>query len=171
MNIEIATKTSTQENLDQLTDLLIHCVDTGASVGWLPPMPRKTAVDYWQSKAEAVAEGSTVLLFAWEDERIVGTVQLALEQRANGIHRAEVQKLLVHTNYRRRGIAQQLMAEIEAHAAQHKRVLLFLDTRRGDASEKLYRKIGYAESGIIPNYVISEDGSLDDTVLYYKMLT
>jgi ribosomal protein S18 acetylase RimI-like enzyme len=102
------------------------------------------------------------------DGKIAGTVQLHLCKKPNGTHRAEVAKLMTHPDYRKKGIARQLMQDIEIRAKQEYRSLLVLDTREGDPSNLLYQSIGYMEAGRIPNFAQSETGELDTTVLYYK---
>lgn len=170
MRIEIASQTAAEQNLAQLNALLINNVDSGASIGWLPPLQESEAESYWRSRFVEIGAGSRVLLFAWEHERIIGSAQLGLEQRENGNHRAEVQKVMVHTDFRQRGIGRALMQRLEECARQHQRSLLFLDTRQGDPSEALYLKTGYVRVGAIPNYVRNPNGDLVATVLYYKIL-
>ncbi len=170
MHIERVNITVAESVLDQLIELLRQTVDEGASVGWLPPMPKSTAEQYWRGRLDALQMGKCVLLVAWEDEIVVGTAQLALEDRTNGTHRAEVQKVMVHQDYRRRGIGYQLMEAIEDHAKQEKRTLLFLDTLQGEPSEKLYAQVGYIQCGVIPQYARIPDGSLQPTVFYHKIL-
>ena len=97
---------------DELADLLVAVVADGASVGFLPPLPRADALAYWAGKP---APG-TLLLLAEETDRIVGTVQLLPAESANGRHRAEVAKLMVHPAHRRRGLARRLMERLEAEA-------------------------------------------------------
>lgn len=169
MHIENATQATAQQHLRPLMNLLINNVDGGASIGWLPPMKESAAQTYWYSRFAEIGAGSRILLLAWEAEILVGSAQLALEQRQNGSHRAEVQKVMVHTAYRRRGIARQLMQALEDCAIQHQRSLLFLDTREGDPSEALYTQMGYTRVGAIPHYV-SDPGGFSATVLYYKIL-
>ena len=170
MRIEAANEALARKHLSQLNDLLVRTVDDGASIGWLPPMSDSAAAAYWQERFAAVGEGSCVLLLAWEGETLVGSAQLRLEQRENGIHRAEVQKVMVHPDHRRRGVARQLMRVLEDHARQNQRSLLVLDTRLGDPSEALYHQMGYEKVGEIPYYVINPSGSLHATVVYYKFL-
>nr|WP_218032000.1 GNAT family N-acetyltransferase [Dictyobacter kobayashii] len=117
-----------------------------------------------------MAAGTQVLLVARDDEQIVGSVQLALATRANGLHRAEIQKLFVLQSQRRRGIARTLMQAIEEIARARGRTLIVLDTREGDTAEQLYRKIGYIEAGRIPGYALSAAGTLDGTIYFYKIL-
>jgi ribosomal protein S18 acetylase RimI-like enzyme len=157
--------------LPQLEPLLINVVDDGASIGFLAPMMAEEAHAYWQGRTAAIDMGVCALLVARDAAEIVGVVLLALEPRANGSHRAEVQKLMVHTDYRRRGIGRQLMAALEAVARENQRTLLFLDTREGDPSNVLYQELGYIYAGLIPQYARSSSGELHGTVFYYKILT
>ncbi|MFB6364073.1 GNAT family N-acetyltransferase [Paenibacillus elgii] len=152
------------ESLEQLAELLIDTVESGASVGFLPPLSKEEAVDYWKS----VLEPGVVLWAAKLGQTIVGAVQLQLAQKKNAAHRAEIAKLMVHTRSRRNGIARALMLAAEERARTENRSLLVLDTRAGDPSNLLYRSLGYVEAGRIPRYARSADGSLNDTVFYYK---
>jgi len=45
-----------------------------------------------------------------------------------------------------------------------------LDTRQGDNAERLYRTLGYHEAGVIPAYAQSASGTLESTVIFYKIL-
>ena len=139
----------------ELCSLLIDVVDSGASVGFLPPLDRDAATDYWRSVIEAISEGRRVLLVAPERSLIQGAVQLDLEMRANGNHRAEAMKLFVHRRARRRGLAKALLAELEAVARRLGRSLLVKDTRKG---------------GEVPNYARSASGQLHTTVFFYRPL-
>ena len=155
----------------ELSDILIDCVDDGASVGFLPPLAPAEAAAYWQSVGSAVAEDSRVLLVAGAaGEPAAGTVQLDLAMRANGLHRAEVVRLLVHRRARRHGIGRALMVAIEAEARRRRRTTLVLDTREGDPSERLYQSLGWQRAGVIPRYARSASGALDGSAFYYKLL-
>ncbi|MFC3748966.1 GNAT family N-acetyltransferase [Paenibacillus sp. GCM10012306] len=147
-----------------LSEMLIRVVDDGASIGFLPPLDKAEALDYWRS-----VPGPGVLLWiAWEGDAITGTIQLQLARKANALHRAEIAKLMVHPDHRRKGIAGRLMDTAEAAAAAEGRELLTLDTREGDPSNLLYQSRGFIEAGRIPYFARSGDGQLHTTVLYYK---
>ena len=157
--------------LPSLSELLLDAVDGGASIGFLLPMSADVAENYWREVQFVVAKETVILLVAYQNEQLVGTVQLALITKPNGSHRAEVQKLLVHRKARRQGVGRALMQAIEQVAQTHSRSLLVLDTRLGDPSEQLYRQIGYSRLGVIPDYARSTNGRLDDCVFFYKNLT
>jgi ribosomal protein S18 acetylase RimI-like enzyme len=153
-----------------LAEILRACVDAGASVSYLPPLAVDVARGFYHRAASAVAEGKKIMLGGWVDGVLAGTVMLDLDTPPNQPHRAEVQKLLVHPAARRNGLARVLMAELEAQARTAERSLLTLDTRAGDAAETLYLSLGYYEAGRIPRFALNADGTLCDTLLFWKEL-
>jgi ribosomal protein S18 acetylase RimI-like enzyme len=153
-----------------LVALLRDVVDDGGSVGFLPPLSADDAREYWDSVAVAVKGGGRLLWVARADSTLVGTVQLDLEKRANGSHRAELMKLMVHTRARRRGVGRALMRAAQDEARRRGRSTLVLDTRQGDPSETLYRSLGWSFAGAIPRYARSANGELHATALYYLLL-
>jgi len=170
--IDVLSAERAAQELPVLVALLKDAVDSGASVGFLPPLGDAEGEAYWRSVIEAVREGSCVLLGAREaDGTLVGTAQLLLATRPNGSHRAEVAKVIVHTKARRRGIGRALMLAIEERARRLGRTTLVLDTRRGDPSEGLYTSVGYTLAGVIPRYARSANGALDPSAFYYRLLT
>ena len=170
LRITLLTASQAHAYLDNLVDLLRDAVDGGASVSFLPPLDPAEARAYWTATLAEVADGTRLLLAAFEDDCLAGSVQLELAQRPNGRHRGEVAKLLVHSRYRRRGIAQALMGAVEEQARAHGRTTLVLDTRQGDVAEGLYRKLGWTEAGVIPRFALNGDGGVDPTVFFYKLL-
>lgn len=174
MDVAISSLSANEARLllPQLHTLLDDAVTSGASVGFLPPLPAAEADEYWQSVVAAIEAGHRVLLVARQpdDGQLLGTVQLDLATRPNSLLRAEVSKLLVHTHARRRGIARQLLVALEDHARQLRRSTLILDTRHGDAAELLYQSMGYQFVGAIPAYFINYDGQPHATAVYYKLL-
>lgn len=156
--------------LPQLVDLLRDAVHHGSSVGFLPPLACETAEAYWLETLDEVGQGRRILLVACEGGEVKGSVQLALATKQNGLHRAEVQKLLVHTRFRNRGVARSLMAAAEEAARAAGRTLLVLDTEQGSVAERLYERCGYTRAGVIPQYALAADGSLITTVVFYKLL-
>ena len=156
--------------LPELVELLKDVVDDGASVGFLPPLDRDEARDYWVGVTDAVRASRIVLLVARDDAGIAGCAQLDIASRPNGRHRAEVMKVMVATRARNRGLGRALMVAIEDVARTHRRTTLVLDTRRGDPSEHLYTSLGWQLAGIIPKYARSANGELHATALYFKLL-
>ena len=128
---------------------------------------------YWRRvHAEAARQGRLILV-ARETAagRILGSAQLALESRANGRHRAEVQKVMVQPEHRRKGIAARLMAAVEAAARQRHVSLLFLDTSEGrGGAREFYAALGYQYVGGIPGYALDPDGTPAPNAIYYKEL-
>jgi GNAT superfamily N-acetyltransferase len=166
--IEVLDAASAASAERRLADILCACVDAGASVSYLPPLAPAVARAFWQRAATEVAAGTRILIAAWDDAVLVGTVMLELVSSPNQPHRAEVQKLLVHPSARRRGLARALMLRAEQEARQGGRTLLTLDTRAADAAENLYRAMGWREAGRIPGYALNADLTLCDTIFFWK---
>jgi predicted N-acetyltransferase YhbS len=160
---------ATEAQLQGLADVLIDCVEGGASVSFMWPLSRDKAIAFWRGVAEGAARGERVLLAAEDDRRIVGTVQLVLAQPDNQPHRADLAKLLVHRSMRQRGIGEALMRAAEVAAHEAGKTLLVLDTASADA-ERLYSRTGWQKSGVIPDYALLPHGGLCDTVFYYRRL-
>ena len=156
--------------IQDLSDVLIDCVEGGASVSFMLPITRRTAVDFWQNVAACVARGERILLIA-EDAagRIVGTVQLIVAQAENQPHRADVAKMLVHRRARRHGVGAALLVAAESAALSAGKTLLVLDTASGDA-ERLYAKLGWQRCGVIPDYALLPGGGFCDTTFFYRAL-
>jgi GNAT superfamily N-acetyltransferase len=152
----------------RLAEILCACVDAGASVSYLPPLAPEVARAFWKRMAAEVAAGTRILLAAWDDAELVGTVMIELASAPNQPHRAEVQKLLVHPAARRRGLARALMLRAEQEARLAGRTLLTLDTRAGDAAETLYRAMGWHEAGRIPGYALNAGLVPCDTIFFWR---
>ncbi|KJK09114.1 MULTISPECIES: GNAT family N-acetyltransferase [Pseudomonas] len=155
---------------DGLVALLLDAVRQGASVGFLEDIDAQQANSYFDEVKQRLANGELLLWVVSKDEEVLGSVQLGLCQKPNGLNRAEVQKLLVHSEARRRGLGQQLMQVLELTAQQKKRGLLYLDTEAGSAAEAFYRSQGYTKAGEIPQYACGPDGTYRATALYYKLI-
>jgi len=151
-------------------DLLIDAVDSGASVGFLPPLTPTDAGAYWRTVVTAIREGHRDLIAIVENGIVIGAVQLMRETRANGLHRAEAGKLFVLRAARRRGLARKLMAELERTAAAKGISLLLMDTRKGGEAERLCESLGYTRWGEVPGYARSANGDLHTTAFYYRRL-
>jgi GNAT superfamily N-acetyltransferase len=156
--------------LDQLATILVDCVEGGASVNFMAPFSQDQAMAFFRKVAGSVAAGDTVLLAARLDGRIVGTVQLGLDTPPNQPHRADIKKMLVHRSARGRGIGAALMVEVEKEARRRGRWLLVLDTVPGENGHRLYRRQGWQQTGIVPDYALFPDGRLCDTAIMWKRL-
>jgi GNAT superfamily N-acetyltransferase len=155
--------------IDALAEVLIDCVEGGASVSFMHPLPRDRAVAFWRRVADDVAAGQCALLVADDARGLCGTVQLILDQPENQPHRAELVKMLVHRRARRQGLGAALMRAAEATARECGKSLLVLDTASDDA-ERLYQRMGWVRVGVIPGYALLPRGGLCGTTVYYRNL-
>ena len=154
-----------------LSDVLIDCVEGGASVSFMLPFSREKAEGFWQSAAASMAKGERIVVVAEDAEgEIVGTVQVLLNLPENQPHRADVAKMLVHRRARRKGVAAALLAAAEQSALRIGRTLLVLDTVTGGDAERLYARCGWQRCGVIPNYALWPNGGYCSTTVFYKSL-
>ncbi|QQS10703.1 MAG: GNAT family N-acetyltransferase [Rhodospirillales bacterium] len=156
--------------VEELADVLIDCVEGGASVSFMAPIARGTAVGFWRGVVAGVAAGDRVLLAAEDSGGIVGTVQLVFAGPENQPHRADIAKMLVHRRGRRRGLGARLMRAAEDAARAAGRTVLVLDTATGGDAERLYPRLGWRRVGVIPNYALMPDGAPCDTTVFYREL-
>ena len=157
--------------IEALADVLIDCVEGGASVSFMHPLTRERAVAFWRRVAEGVAANGRALLVAEDERGICGTVQLVFDLPENQPHRADVAKTLVHRRARRRGLGAALLRAAEATARESGRTLLVIDTVTGADGARLYERLGWVRVGEIPDYALFPRGGFCSTTLYYRRLT
>ncbi len=170
--------TVSEAQIQGLAELLIDCVDGGASVSFMHPLPFAKAAGFWRGVAEGVSRGERALIVAHggagvgghERGAVVGTVQLILEQPENQPHRADVSKMLVHRRMRRRGVGEALLRAAEHAARECGKSLLVLDTASVEA-ERLYARLGWRRCGVIPGFALLPRGGLCDTTYFYRTLS
>jgi ribosomal protein S18 acetylase RimI-like enzyme len=157
------------EDIAALCEVLIDCVDGGASVSFMQPLSLAKAEAFWLGVAKGISLGERILIVARDSEdRIVGTVQVILAQPENQPHRADISKLLVHRSARCHGLGASLMAMVEASAHAAGKKVLVLDTATGGGAESLYERLGWQLCGRIPDYALWPGGELCATTIYYK---
>jgi GNAT superfamily N-acetyltransferase len=157
--------------VEALADVLIDCVEGGASVSFMLPLSRAKAVAFWRGVADGVARHERVLLVAEDGAGdIVGTVQMIVAQPDNQPHRADIAKMLVHRKARRRGAAQRLIAALDAVAREEGKSVLVLDTVTGGDAERLYERAGWQRVGAVPNYALMPNGDFCGTTFFCKQL-
>jgi ribosomal protein S18 acetylase RimI-like enzyme len=151
----------------ELADVLIDCVEGGASVGFMQPLRREQALSFWHQVAVSVGRGERVLIAAQDARGVCGTVQLVLSQPDNQPHRADLTKMLVHRRARRQGVGEALLSAAHATAHESGKTLLVLDTA-SDTAERLYERLGWTRVGVIPGYALLPYGGLCNTTAYYR---
>lgn len=155
----------------ELAALLVDVVEHGASVSFMAPFGLAEATAFWSKVIGRMVRGELFLLVAMDESGVAGTAQLVVSQPPNQAHRADVAKVLVHSRARRQGIARQLMEHLELVAHREDRRLLVLDTVTGSPAEDLYRGLGYAVVGSIPDYARLPTGELVATTVMFKQFT
>lgn len=153
-----------------LADVLVDCVDGGASVSFMSPLSQETATAFYENVLSKVERGDCILLATFADGRLVGTVQIHTAMPPNQPHRADIAKLLVLRSARGQGIGARLMERVEVVSRSIGKTLLVLDTVTAGAGENLYVRLGWTRAGVIPDYALLPDGRPCSTTIFWKQL-
>ncbi len=168
--IQITALSDTPQLRAMLSDILIEAVAKGASVSFMHPLAPEAADAFWDKALSAAARNERVILGAWDDADLVGTVTLLLDCPPNQPHRGEIAKLMTRPSHRGRGIARSLMQAAEDLAIERGRTLLVLDTATDGGASGLYEGLGFTRVGEIPDFALKPHGGLTGTILYWKRI-
>ena len=159
-----------RHHVGALADVLVDCVEGGASVSFMAPFSKDEAESFFEKTADGVERGERILLAAFVDSKLVGTVQILTATPPNQPHRADIAKLLVHRSARGKGIGALLMERAEEASRLAGKTLLVLDSVTGGDGARLYTRLGWNVVGVIPNYALFPDGRFCDTTVFWKAL-
>jgi ribosomal protein S18 acetylase RimI-like enzyme len=166
--IEIKVLNASPDIRAMLSEILVETVANGGSVSFMHPLASEVADAFWENSLAAAARGERIVLGAFDDEKLIGTVTLLLDCPPNQPHRAEIAKLMTRISHRGRGVAKALMAAAESMAVERARALLVLDTAAEGGASGLYERLGFQLAGVIPDYAFKPYGGLNGTMIYWK---
>jgi GNAT superfamily N-acetyltransferase len=170
IDIQLLDAAEGRKHITALADVLFDCVQGGASVSFISSFTKSDAELFYENVFEKVEQAERVVLAAFIDSKLVGTVQILTATPPNQPHRADIAKLLVHRSARGHGVGRALMQHVEEVSRQLGKTLLVLDTVTGDPGERLYTNLGWTRVGVIPRYALYPDGRWCDTTIFYKSL-
>ncbi|KAL6862035.1 putative acetyltransferase [Trichoderma novae-zelandiae] len=166
-----------------IVQMHIACIQSdGALLRFLPPFTpekRQKMEAFWNDRLSQISTGRRIALIALASTEgnddhgdLAGIIELGMPDADTGPFRGDLEMLMVSPRYRRRGLAAQLISNLEETAREEKRTLLQLSTDVGSTAEKyVYPRLGYTLMGTIPKFGISPlDGSLKDGAFFYKHL-
>ena len=159
-----------EAHIEALADVLMDCVEGGASVSFMHPLTRDRAVAFWRRVAQGVAAGERALLVAEDAGGICGTVQLIFDLPENQPHRGDLAKMLVHRRVRRQGLGEALLKAAEATARECGKTVLVLDAVTGGDAARMYARLGWQRVGDIPDYALFPRGGFCSTTVFYRKL-
>jgi GNAT superfamily N-acetyltransferase len=121
---------------------------------------------------QAAEEGRQVLFVAEVDGVVVGTGAFVRNTHPLHAHRAEVGGLVVHPDYRRRGIARRIVERIAETASSMGLEMLEISVRGETPAEEVYRRLGFTEWGRLPRGIVEPWGGhkIYDVVHFYMTL-
>jgi len=170
LEIRRLTAPEARQHLAALAEVLVDCVEGGASVSFMAPFPKADAESFFEKVVEGVERGNRILLGAFIDSQLVGTVQILIATPPNQPHRADIAKLLVRRSARGQGVGARLMEHAQEASRLAGKTLLVLDTATGDSAERLYTRLGWNRVGVIPKYALYPDGTFCDTTFFWKQV-
>jgi GNAT superfamily N-acetyltransferase len=170
IEIRVLNVAEAHHYLGTLADVLVDCVEGGASVSFMAPFSKGEAESFFEKAIDGVERGERILLAAFIDSKVVGTVQILTATPPNQPHRADIAKLLVHRSARGHGVGARLMERAEEAARLAGKTLLVLDSVTGGDGARLYTRMGWNVVGVIPNYALFPDGRFCDTTVFWKAL-
>ncbi|CAL77858.1 putative acetyltransferase, GNAT family [Bradyrhizobium sp. ORS 278] len=168
--IRIEPLTDTPESRGALSAMLIETVAHGGSVSFMHPLSETDADAFWKDSLASADRGERIVLGAFDEHDLIGTVTLQLKLPPNQPHRAEIAKMMTRVSHRKRGVARALLDAAEALARAHHRTILVLDTAEDGGASSLYEGVGFKLSGIIPDYAFKPHGGLTGTKIYWKRI-
>jgi len=170
VEIRRLTEEDGHQYVGELADVLLDCVEGGASVSFMASLSKPEAQSFFEKVLHGVQHGDRILLAAFRDSKLVGTVQVLMATPPNQTHRADVAKLLVLRSARGQGVGTRLMEYAEEASRHAGKTLLVLDTSTGDNAERLYMRMGWNRVGVIPKYAVYPNGTWGDTTIFWKGL-
>lgn len=168
--IRILSAAEFEKNIPRCAEILVDAVESGAGVSFMRPLPQADAEEFWRGQVSGIAAGQTFPIVAVVDGTIAGLVLLVRAWAPNQPHRCDIAKLLVHHDFRRRGIATELIAALEEKARALQQTLITFDAVADSPAADFYKSLGFTCVGTYPKFAYSGDGKLDDTALFYKQL-
>lgn len=166
----VAPLATSPQVIASLSEMLVETVAKGGSVSFMHPLSRDVAANFWRDSLARADSGGRVVLGAFQEDQVVGTVTLDLATPPNQPHRAEIAKLMTRVSHRGRGVARSLMREAERIAIERNRTLLVLDTAAEEGAAGFYEGLGYHRVGVIPAYALKPHGGLTGTIIYFKLI-
>lgn len=171
IEVRVLGEAAARQATHALACVLVDCIEGGASVSFMAGFPIAEAEAFYASVADGVERGERILIAAFDEGDLVGTVQVITAMPPNQPHRGDVSKLLVKRSARGKGIAAMLMARAEEVSREAGKSLLVLDTATGDTAERLYERLGWTRAGVIPRYAMYPDGRWCDTTIFWKQIS
>ena len=134
------------EERKSLVNLLKDSVTNNYSVGFMQDSTEADFEKFWLDEIE-MCDSENGIFLAFTGDQVLGSVIVTRELRANGRHRAEFRKLLVHSKAQKVGIGTALEKLATNYAKEIGLKLLYLDSATSYLIDGVYEKCGWKKSG------------------------
>jgi ribosomal protein S18 acetylase RimI-like enzyme len=162
----ISIRQARPDDFDQIWLLLRDVFRAGETYAVDRDISRDAAIDYWITKSAAV-------YVAQDAGRIVGTYYIKTNQAGGGAHICNC-GYVVSPEARGQGVARQLCVHSQkaALALGYRAMQFNLVLSSNEGAVRLWRKLGFAVVGTIPDaFVHPELGMVDAYVMYKRLLS
>lgn len=143
----------TPEGTEELYRLFNDSILHGGTIGFLRPMTRRKAQEYFESLKSSIHKGETIAV-------VSGTkpfTGFGLIRRDDGElfrHCWEMGRVMVRPTMQRHGLGAAIVQRLVAEAKRRKIEMLWLDVRITNVPAiELFQKIGFRTWGIFPNRI------------------
>jgi acetyltransferase len=147
--------------------LVRDAVETMGTVGFVLPVTTDKLDRYWSGVAREAESGEREVLAAFEEGVVIGMLQIAYEKAESVRHRGDLQKLMVLSAHRRRGVARALLRDAMARMRALGLAMYTITTAHEAPTEVLVRQLSFTRYGVMPHYGVTPDGSLHDASMHY----
>ncbi|MFC0407996.1 GNAT family N-acetyltransferase [Roseomonas elaeocarpi] len=132
--------------------------------------PAERTKEYWRKVSSDAAVGKCLLLAAWLDGQMMGTIQIRLAQTAQTRHRAELTDLLIHPSAGARGLDVALIQRAEQAARGIGRQLISARILEDSKLQSLFLGGDWTLGGRLPDYVRDGPGEGRAILFFWKSL-
>jgi ribosomal protein S18 acetylase RimI-like enzyme len=154
------TAEGTQELYELFNDALLH----GGTIGFMRPMSRRRAQEYFEGLVRGIEAGDVIAVVAG-GKPLAGFGLIRRDEGDLFRHCWEMGRVMVRPSMQRHGLGAAIVNRLLAEAKRRKVEVLWLDVRITNVPAiELFQKLGFRTWGIFPNRIKSGREYLD--VLY-----
>ena len=150
--------------------ILAEAVSAGCALGFHAPLDAHRARTLFRDVTKAVATGQRLLLLAWRDGLIIGSVDLDFARAETELNLARVERLMVATDQSDEAVERELVAAAERAAERSNRRLLVASVRAEGLAERVLLGAGWTRLGSIPGSMTDAAGAVSDVAVWWRAL-
>ncbi|MBN2423276.1 GNAT family N-acetyltransferase [Candidatus Woesearchaeota archaeon] len=155
-----------EDIIEQYMNLTNEVIKKIHSIGFIKDLDFKATKKFLKSK---ISKPKSALLLLFDKGRIIATGYIGPSGHDTTQHYAQISKVMVDPKVQGKGYGKKIMAELERKAKEIGYSHILIDTWNVDYIVRFYKKCGYRQVGIIPDFV-KYKGEFHDSYLFAKKL-